>query len=197
MNDFKKENSMNLEELALKAQSGDKKSLEDLIKYFKPYIIRQAHLTYVKGYEMEDLIQIGYVSLIKAIKMYNPSNKNFNYYALASIKRNFYYLIRQESRHNAEYSMEFETGEGLTLVDYIEDNFNLEEEYLKKETYKELRQAIKKLNNEEKEIIKWVYFDRKSLKEYTQLKGITYNQGRYRLQVVLKNLKGPDPWVKM
>lgn len=187
---------INLEELAFKAQNNDKEALEVLIKYFKPYIIKQAHLTYVKGYEMDDLIQIGYVSLIKAIKMYKPSNKNFNYYALASIKRNFYYLIRQESRHNAEYSMEFETGEGLTLSDYMEDNFNLEEEYLKKETYKELRQAIKKLNNEEKEIIKWVYFDRKSLKEYTKLKGITYNQGRYRMQAVLKKLKGARPCAK-
>jgi len=188
MNDFKKENSMHLEELALKAQSGDKRSLEDLIKYFKPYITKQAHCTYVKGYEMEDLIQIGYVSLIKAIKMYKPINKNFNYYVLASIKRNFYYLIRQESRHNTEYSMEFETGEGLTLEDGLEDNFDLEEEYLKKETYERLRQGIEKLNKDEKEMIKWVYIDRKSLKEYAGVKGISYNQGRYKMQQILKEL---------
>ncbi|KGK89602.1 hypothetical protein DP68_03655 [Clostridium sp. HMP27] len=180
---------MHLEELALKAQSGDKKSLEDLIKYFNPYITKQAHCTYVKGYEMEDLIQMGYVSLIKAIKMYKPSNKNFNYYALASIKRNFYYLIRQESRHNTEYSMEFETGEGLTLQDGLENNFNLEEEYLKKETYKRLRQGIEKLSKEEKEMIKWVYIDRKSLKEYSKVKGISYNQGRYRMRQILQKLK--------
>lgn len=189
MNDFKKENSMHLEELALKAQSGDKKSLEDLTKYFKPYITKQAHCTYVKGYEMEDLIQIGYVSLMKAIKMYEPSNKNFNYYVLASIKRNFYYLIRQESRHNTEYSMEFETGEGLTLQDGLEDTFDLEEEYLKKETYKRLRQGIEKLSKEEKEMIKWVYIDKKSLKEYARMKGISYNQGRYRMKQTLQKLK--------
>lgn len=189
MNDFKKENSMHLEELALKAQSGDKKSLEDLIKYFKPYITKQSHCTYVKGYEMEDLIQIGYISLMKAIKMYKPGNKNFNYYALASIKRNFYYLIRQESRHNTEYSMEFETGEGLTLEDGLEDEFSIEEQYLKKETYKELEKGIKLLNKEEQDMIKWIYFDGKSLKDYAQLKGITYNQGRYRMQQILKKLR--------
>lgn len=189
MDEFRKENYMNLEKLALKAKGGDKKSLEDLIIYFKPYIVKQARSTYVRGYEIKDLIQIGYISLIKAINMYKPLNKNFNYYALASIKRNFYYLIRQESRHNAEYSMDYETGEGLTLQDGLEDNFNLEEDYLKKETYKNLRKAIKLLNKEELRMIKWVYFDRKSLKSYAEINGITYNKGRYKMKHVLQKLK--------
>lgn len=189
MNEFKKESSMHLEELALKAQGGDKKSLEDLIIYFKPYIIRQARCTYVKGCDIEDLIQIGYISLIKAINMYKPLNRKFEYYALASIKRNFYYLIRKESRHNAEYSMEFETGPGLTLQDGIEDDFSLEEEYSKKETYKELKKGIKSLNKEEQDMIKWVYFGGRTLKDYTQLKGITYNQGRYKMKQILQKLR--------
>lgn len=189
MNEFKKESSMHLEELALKAQGGDKKSLEDLIKYFKPYIAKQARCTYVKGYDIEDLIQIGYISLIKAINMYKPLNKNFEYYALASIKRNFYYLIRKESRHNAEYSMEFETGGGLTLQDGIEDDFSIEEQYSKKETYKELQKGIKLLNKEEQYMIKWIYFDGRSLKDYAQLKGITYNQGRYKMKQILQKLR--------
>ncbi|WP_179632063.1 sigma-70 family RNA polymerase sigma factor [Clostridium peptidivorans] len=180
---------INLEELVLKAQCSDKRSLETLTNYFKPYIIKQAHLTYVNGYEMEDLIQIGYVSLLKAIKMYKPINKNFNYYALASIKRNFYYLIRQQARHNGEYSMEFETGEGLTLGDSIEDKFNLEEDYLKEETHQKLKESLKLLNKEEKELISWIYLQNKSLKEYAEIKGITYNQGRYKLQRVLKKLR--------
>lgn len=180
---------MDLEESALKAQGGDKKSLEDLFIYFKPYIVKQAHCIYVKGYDIDDLIQIGYVSLIKAIKMYKPLNKNFNYYALASIKRNFYYLIRQEARHNGEYSIEFETGDGLTLADSIEDKFNLEEDYVKKEGMERLKENLKLLNKEEKELIKWVYFDKKSLKEYTGVKGITYHQGRYKIQKVLQMLR--------
>ncbi|WP_097028587.1 sigma-70 family RNA polymerase sigma factor [Clostridium peptidivorans] len=180
---------MDLENSALKAQGGDKKSLEDLFIYFKPYIVKQAHCIYIRGYEIEDLIQIGYVSLMKAINMYKPINKNFNYYALASIKRNFYYLIRQQSRHNGEYSMEFETGEGLTLGDSIEDNFNLEEDYLKKETHQKLKESFKLLNKEEKELISWIYLQNKSLKEYAEIKGITYNQGRYKMQKVLQKLK--------
>lgn len=189
MNEFRKESSIHLEELALKAQGGDKKSLEDLIMYFKPYIIKQARCTYVKGYDIEDLIQIGYISLIKAINMYKHLNKNFEYYALASIKRNFYYLIRKESRHNAEYSMDYETGEGLTFQDGIEGDFNLEEEYLKKETYRKLKKGIKSLNKEEQDVIKWIYFDRKSLKDYAQLKCITYNQGRYNMRKILQKLR--------
>lgn len=180
---------INLEDLVIKAQNADKSALESLFKYFKPYIIKQANCTYVKGYEMEDLIQIGYVSLMKAINLYKPFNKNFNYYALASIKRNFYYLIRQKARHNGEYSMEFQTAEGLTLGDFLEDNFNLEEDYLKKETHRKLKESLRLLNREEKEIIKWVYFDKRSLKKYAELKGITYYQGRYRMQKVLEKLK--------
>lgn len=180
---------INLEELALDAQNGDKASLEALISYFKPYIIKQAHLTYVKGYDMEDLIQIGYVSLLKAIRMYKPYNKNFNYYALASIKRNFYYLIRQEARHNAEYSMEFQTCDGLTLGDGIEDKFNLEEDCIKKEAGQQLKESLKSLNKDEKELINWVYFQKKNLKEYAKINGITYNQGRYRLKRALNKLR--------
>ncbi|MBE6066101.1 MAG: sigma-70 family RNA polymerase sigma factor [Clostridium lundense] len=180
---------INLEELALRAQKGDKTSLETLISYFKPYIIKQAHLTYVKGRAMEDLIQIGYISLLKAVKMYKPLNKNFNYYALASIKRNFYYLIRQEARYNGEYSMEFETCDGLTLGDGIEDKFNLEEDYIKKETRQQLREGLKLLNKDEKELINWVYLQKKNLKEYAKINGITYNQARYRMKKVLQKLK--------
>ncbi|MBE6069385.1 MAG: sigma-70 family RNA polymerase sigma factor [Clostridium lundense] len=180
---------MDLEKSALKAQGGDKKSLEDLFIYFKPYIVKQAHCIYVKDYAIDDLIQIGYVSLMKAIKMYKPLNKNFNYYALASIKRNFYYLIRQEAWHNREYSMEFETGDGLTLADSIEDKFNLEEDYVKKEAVEKLKEILKLLDKEEKELVKWVYLDKKSLKEYTELKGITYHQGRYKIQKVLQMLR--------
>lgn len=180
---------MDLEKLAFKAQEGDKKSLEDLIIYFKPYIINQARLTYIKDHTLDDLIQIGYVSLMKAIKMYKPLNKNFNYYALASIKRNFYYLIRQKARYNYEYSMDYETGEGLTLGDSIENDFNLEEEYLKKETNSELMKSLKLLNIEDQEMIKWVYFDKKTLMEYSKLKGVTYHKLRYRLTQVLKKLR--------
>ncbi|MPN22915.1 hypothetical protein SDC9_170300 [bioreactor metagenome] len=85
--------------------------------------------------------------------------------------------------------MEFETGEGLTLQDGIEDDFSIEEQYLKKETYKELQKGIKLLNKEEQYMIKWIYFDGRSLKDYAQLKGITYNQGRYRMQKTLQKLK--------
>ncbi|MBM7868552.1 RNA polymerase sigma factor (sigma-70 family) [Clostridium pascui] len=180
---------ISLEELALCAQNGDKASLETLISYFKPYITKQAHLTYVKGYDMEDLIQIGYVSLLKAIRVYKPYNKNFNYYALASVKRNFYYLIRPEARHNAEYSMEFETSDGLTLGDGIEDKFNLEEDCIKKEARQQLKESLKSLNKDERELINWVYFQKKNLKEYAKINGITYNQGRYRLKRALNKLR--------
>ncbi|MCB2357017.1 helix-turn-helix domain-containing protein [Clostridium estertheticum] len=59
-----------LETLVEKAKNGDRKSLMVIIEKYKFLIIKLASTYHIPSYEFEDLVQQGYLSVIKAVKIY-------------------------------------------------------------------------------------------------------------------------------
>lgn len=59
---------MDIEHLVSKAKLGDKNSLEMILKEFTPTIIKYSSCVYLSSYNMEDLIQKGYLYLFNIIK---------------------------------------------------------------------------------------------------------------------------------
>ncbi|WP_125153608.1 sigma-70 family RNA polymerase sigma factor [Clostridium rectalis] len=180
---------MDIEKLVIKAKEGNKKSLELLLLKLKPLVLKEAQKVFIKNYSMEDLIQIGYVSILKSINKYNPAKKRFLGYASAAIKNNYNYLIREKSNMHFEESLYKETFQGLTLMNLLHSSENIQEDYIKKELLTTLYKSIDKLSKEEKEIIIWIYFHEKSLKSYSIFKNKNYGQCRYLKNKALKNLK--------
>nr|WP_246582857.1 sigma-70 family RNA polymerase sigma factor [Clostridium mobile] len=179
-----------VESLVDKAKKGDKSSLEELIKALTPLIMKESSKVYLKGYDREDLIQIGNLSLLKALDKYDMSKKNFIGYAAMAIKNNFYYLIRKECKENYEASLNKEIGEDIYIEDTLKSTEDIEEDFIKKEEYKNLYSALKKLSKEEIYIINWIYFERKKLKDYAIKNNISYNKARYLKDKTIKKLKG-------
>ena len=62
---------MNLEEIVEKAKNGDINSKEEIINRFTPLIIKHSRTTFIVGYDENDLKQIGYMTIIQAIKRYD------------------------------------------------------------------------------------------------------------------------------
>lgn len=77
-------------------------------------------------------------------------------------------------------------------VDYFEkseENYNLEEEYLKKANKEELLSCIDKLSDEEKNLIYLRFVYKMSFKEISELLGINEETAKKRGQRILKKLR--------
>ena len=91
-----------LESLVEKAKNGDRIALMDIIERYKFLIIRLAVSYHIPSYEFEDLVQQGYLSVIKAIGMYKLGSNSFNGYCINSIKTNFKALLKGKIKHYRE-----------------------------------------------------------------------------------------------
>ncbi len=181
---------MELNELALRAKSGDEEAFSELMERFKGYIKKSSKNIYLCGYSSEDLLQLGYYSLVKAVRGYDGS-RDFLPYALKAISGNYNYEIRKAARHNAYISLQSSTEDGICLEDKLSSAMDLESEYLLKECQEELYNALNALNHEEKELIAWLYFHKKSLTSYALYKNMSYRtlyKRKIKLLEKLKNL---------
>ncbi|MCD3218208.1 sigma-70 family RNA polymerase sigma factor, partial [Clostridium botulinum C] len=55
-----------MENIIKRAKEGDRASIISIIEKYKPFIFKIAHKYNIPGYDFEDLVQHGYLSVIKA-----------------------------------------------------------------------------------------------------------------------------------
>lgn len=166
-----------VEQLVRQAQGGDKEAMEELMKAFRNYIYKSAMHIYVSGYDQEDLMQFGFMTVMKAVKQYDVSRSNFINYVTLAITNNFRCLIRNKAKENAVGSLDADLGEGFSIIGILKDEeVNIEEDYVNKELGKGIEEAIDRLPFKLQEVIKYVYIDEKgNFKEYAKKYGINYN----------------------
>jgi DNA-directed RNA polymerase specialized sigma24 family protein len=75
------------------------------------------------------------------------------------------------------------------LIDCISSSQNIENEFISKEEALSLSKAIELLPRDDKDLIKWFYFDRRSLKSYAKYENLTYAAAKKRKQICLLKLK--------
>lgn len=181
---------MELEIIVDKAKNGDKASMEEIIMRFKPLIIKHAKSTFISGLDENDFMQMGYLTIIKAIKRYdkNKSN-NFIGYIFYALRNNYFYEIRQKCRYKSEISLNKPIGEGIELGDELKDPSNLEYIVFHNECLYKVFEVINSLPSDEKNLIKFIYIEQKSLVEYCKVKNINYNTAAKRKERILLKLK--------
>ncbi len=81
-------------------------------------------------------------------------------------------LCDKNKRDNSSFVLSFDLmlDDGLDVAD---NSINIEEDFIKKENYEELRNAISQLNERQQKIIKLVYFEGISQVEVAKRYGIT------------------------
>lgn len=164
--------------------------MEEIVKSFTPFVIKTARGIYVKGFELEDLVQIGHVSIIKAVNMFDISkNKGFVSYVTNAVTKNFYYIIRGNVKKGNCCSLNSVNSEGIQIIDCIVSEEKFEEEIIEDEEKSALNRALEKLPEKEKEVIYWFYFKNRDLGQYAKEKGVPYRTVLDRKKRALEKLK--------
>ncbi len=164
--------------------------MKEIVKRYTPFVIKTARSIYVKGYAVEDLIQEGRSSIIKAVNMYDTERGNaFTSYVFNTIKRTLYLLIRAGVKEGNCCSLHSLNKEGCEFIDVLASAENIEEDTVKKEEKTILSKALRKLDEGEKEIIYWYYFENKTLNEYANFKDVCYRTAIARKKKALLKLK--------
>lgn len=176
--------------LIKKAQMGDKEAIEDIVTRFIPFIIKTCRRIYIKGFELEDLIQIGQVSIIKAINNYKVNRRYaFTTYVVNTVKTNLYRLMKYKVNSVSEISLNAVNNKGYEIIDILPSKDNVEDEIIENEEKRRLHAEINRLSHREKEIIFWFYFENKTLEEYAMQKSICYRAAVERKRRAIKKLR--------
>ncbi|KEH85271.1 RNA polymerase sigma factor [Clostridium novyi A str. 4540] len=125
-----------MEELIRKAKEGDIEAVNSIINKYKRFVFKKAAGYHIPGYDFEDLVQHGYLSSIKAIRMYKLGSSSYNGYFLNAISRNFAALLKGEIKHF------YEVPDDNILNKNEEYKFTLEDEVIAYEQVKKLYEAM-------------------------------------------------------
>ena len=152
------------EELVLKYLNGDINARNKLIEHNLRLVVFLAKKYDNTLYDLEELVSIGTIGLIKGVKTYKlDKNIKLATYASRCIDNEILMFLRKNKKRLTEISFEdsinFDS-EGNEL--HFEDVFGTEEDIIEKtieenDDKKLLKEEIKKLNKRDKEIIKKRY----------------------------------------
>ena len=174
-----------MEKLVEKAKTKDNKATEEIIEKFKYLIFKEATKYHIPGYELEDLVQHGYLSVIKAIAMYKLGSNSFNGYCINSIKMNFKALLKGQIKHFREVP----NNEMLDFDSAGDYEFTLEDEVIAYVEVKKLYAALDTLEPLEREVIERYYILDQSLGEIACDSDKSYHQFARIKKKALEKLK--------
>lgn len=187
-------------EYVIKAENGDLFARSKLIEHNLRLVVFLSKKYENTGVDLEDLVSIGSIGLIKGIKTYKP-NKNIKLatYASRCIDNEILMFLRKNKRRRSEVSFEDSLsydaeGNELHLEDILGTDSDIvtkgiEDENDKKLMYKE----IAKLNDRDKEImiLRYGLFNHKEMtqKEVAEKLGISQSYISRIEKKVIKKLK--------
>lgn len=161
-------------ELALRSSDGDKVARDKLIEHNLRLVVFLAKKYENTGYDIEDLVSIGSIGLIKGINTYKvDKNIKLATYVSRCISNEILMFLRKNKKKKVEVSLE-ETlnydAEGNTLA--LEDVLGTDEDIVlenvsKKQDAKYLASELNMLNDREK-LIMTLRYGLNNTKEYTQ-----------------------------
>lgn len=177
-----------IENLVYKCKNGDMVSKEKLADEFRPLIINISKRTFIDGYDINDLRNECYKSLFKCVSLYNLEKHKFVAYATNAIKNNMNDLIK----HIKTRSITNGTA-ALSFHDDIEKNLpshdiSLDDLFCDQCDYEDLKLAISNLNRDEKELINFIFFKNKTIRDYAYFKNMCYSTACLKKKLILKKI---------
>ena len=163
-----------IESLVKLAKANDRTAKEESMMKFTPMILNLSKRSFINSYEFADIKNECYHTLFKCVSFYNLDKHRFVAYATNSIKNSVNLLIRTSIRRNGSDGPEAFILDGKlenTLCSDLEDFDSI---MLNKVYRNRLNAALQILSSCENELVKYVYFEKHSLKNYSQYKKIPY-----------------------
>lgn len=185
-------NHYEIEACVVQAKNGNQEALLKLLNQYKALIFKTAYQYDIRNYESNDLVQIGYLAILKALKSYKVGSNTFSAYAVKAIKNTIKYTLRQSTKYEDQLSLNSPLYAGqdhsTEYIDSIVSEENPMEEALNCQEALELRTVLSKLLPEDLELITAVYFNNLPLKHYARKKGLNYLQAIRKRNRILKDL---------
>jgi len=184
-------NYQEIESSVIRAKAGNSEDLLKLIEQFKPFVFKTAKEYNIKGLDLYDLSQIGYITLINAVEKYKIGSHTFSSYAYNAISNAFRYAARSNKKLTEEYSLNTPVQnnelDGAEYIDCIDSLVNIEEDIINHENNKRLRKAVAALPENELEFVIMIYYSSVTIKTYAEKKGISYiNAIRFKNKILEK-----------
>lgn len=151
-----------LNELLKKLKNGDKKASDKIIlSNMKLVFLTIKRYFSQVNYDIEDLISIGTIGLIKATTTFDISkNYEFSTYASRCIYNEIMMLVRKQSKDikcesiEEPLSLYYYNDKDIKIIDTLcDETVNISESYEKKEIYYKIYDTLKILNENEIKII--------------------------------------------
>ena len=161
-------------ELVKRSMIGDEDARNKLIEHNLRLVVFLAKRYENTGYDIEDLVSIGSIGLIKGVNTYKlDKNIKLATYVSRCISNEILMFLRKNKRRKVEVSLE-ETlnldaeGNSLALEDVIGTDIDLvSDTYIKRIDQKDLESELNKLNDREK-LIMTLRYGLNNSDEYTQ-----------------------------
>ncbi|MBW9145278.1 sigma-70 family RNA polymerase sigma factor [Clostridium sp. CM027] len=174
-----------MEKLVEKAKNKESGATEAIIEKFKYLIFKESSRYHIPGYELEDLVQHGYLSVIKAIDMYKLGSNSFNGYCINSIRMNFKALLKGQIKHFREIP----NNEMLDFDTAGHYEFTLEDEVIAYDEVKKLYVALETLEPLERKMLERYYILGDSIGEIACDSDKSYHQFARIKKKALQKLK--------
>ncbi len=177
-----------IEALVNKCKNNDEAAKEKLASEFRPLIYNISKRTFIDGYNFHDIQQECYQSLFKSVSMYNLQKHRFVAYATSSIKNNINDLIKRTKSRSFT-----EGNDALSLHDNFEKDIPSQEisteiSLCELCDYEDLKLALKDLNEEELELINFVFFRNYTVRDYAYLRNMCYSTAIVKKKTILKKI---------
>ncbi|SOE20963.1 RNA polymerase, sigma subunit, ECF family [Spirosomataceae bacterium TFI 002] len=165
---------------------GDKNAFNILVERYKSKIYTTIYLVVKDQYVAEDLMQDTFIKAIKTLKngRYNEEGK-----FLPWILRIAHNLAIDYFRRAKRYpSVVFEDGSNVFNSLSFSEN-TIEDKQVQKETHDHLRDLIKKLPDQQREVLIMRHYEEMSFQEIADSTGVSINTALGRMRYALINLR--------
>ena len=147
------------ESMTLDLQGGSKKARDKLIEHNLRLVVYIAKKFESSGVNIEDLVSIGTIGLIKAVNTFNPEkNIKLATYASRCIENEILMYLRKNAAQRSEVSIDEPLntdgdGNELVLSDVLESEGEVCDNLEQREEQKIIRNAVMKLSERDRSII--------------------------------------------
>ena len=136
-------------------------------------------------FEYDEVLDISRMILIEAISEYDQNKGTFGNF----LKQKLYYYFLDQSKKQRPMSLDQVDHEGGAIVDSLESDYDLEEELVNKEKYKNLYSSIDKLPDDLKAIVIDKYFLGMTNGQIAEKMGLSYKTIANKSTMALKKLR--------
>ena len=178
--------------LLIEGKKGNKEAMEKLFEIHKGLIYKYSTKYFIKGYDREDLEQIGWIEFMNGVKKYDGSfGIDFVAFITILLRNKYGCMLKRKEVDMKFSSLDTPIGEDITMKDTLEDDFSMENDFEHREEMEALLNAISNLEDEEREFILYINEERGNMQKYYEKHKdeMTFNAVRYKKKKIMDKIQ--------